>query len=83
MRFEFLIQKTDFLYEVVVHDDASTDCTSGIVRECAKHCPQIFKPVIHSKNQYPKGHNYVYLVRYMPRGTLLWREGRPFLSQTT
>lgn len=51
----FLIQKTDFVFEVIVHDDASTDGTSDIVREYAKRYPQIFKPVIQTENQYSQG----------------------------
>jgi glycosyltransferase involved in cell wall biosynthesis len=51
----FLIQKTDFVFEVVVHDDASTDGTSDIVREYAKRYPKIFKPVIQTENQYSQG----------------------------
>lgn len=51
----FLIQKTDFVFEVIVHDDASTDGTSDIVREYAKRYPKIFKPVIQTENQYSQG----------------------------
>lgn len=51
----FLIQKTDFVFEVIVHDDASTDGTSDIVKDYAARYPQIFKPVIQTENQYSKG----------------------------
>ncbi|WP_350594478.1 MULTISPECIES: glycosyltransferase family 2 protein [unclassified Pseudoalteromonas] len=51
----FLMQKTDFVFEVIAHDDASTDGTSDIVREYAKRYPKIFKPVIQTENQYSKG----------------------------
>ena len=29
----FLIQETDFPFEVIIHDDASTDNTANIIRE--------------------------------------------------
>ncbi|MGP9670023.1 glycosyltransferase family 2 protein [Pseudoalteromonas sp. AOP31-A2-14] len=48
----FLIQQTGFVFEVIIHDDASTDGTSDIVREYAKRYPKIFKPVIQTENQY-------------------------------
>jgi glycosyltransferase involved in cell wall biosynthesis len=51
----FLLQKTNFVFEVIVHDDASTDGTSDIVREYAKQYPKIFKPVIQIENQYSQG----------------------------
>ena len=51
----FLIQKTDFGCEVIVHDDASTDGTSDIVRDYASRYPKIFKPIIQVENQYSKG----------------------------
>jgi len=51
----FLIQKTDFPFEVIVHDDASIDGTTDIVREYASRYPNIIKPVIQVENQYSKG----------------------------
>ncbi len=51
----FLTQKTDFVFEVIAHDDASTDRTPEIIREYVKRYPKIFKPVIQIENQYSKG----------------------------
>lgn len=51
----FLMQKTDFAFEVLVHDDASTDNTSNIIREYQEKYPDIFKPIIQKENQYSKG----------------------------
>lgn len=50
----FVNQKTDFKYEVIVHDDASTDNTANIIREYADKYPEIIKPIF-QKNQYSKG----------------------------
>lgn len=53
----FLNQKTNFEYEVLVHDDASTDETSRIILEYASKYPAIIKPIIQENNQYSKGIN--------------------------
>jgi len=40
----FLQQETDFPFEVIVHDDASTDATAAIIAEYAARYPGIVKP---------------------------------------
>lgn len=50
----FLMQKTDFPFEIVVHDDASTDKTADIIRAYEKKYPQIIKPIYEIENQYSK-----------------------------
>lgn len=51
----FLSQKTDFAYEVLIHDDASTDGTAQIIRQYAEAYPDIIKPILQTENQYSKG----------------------------
>lgn len=49
----FLAQKTDFPFQVIVGDDASTDGTPAILREYAEKYPDIIKPILHEKNRGP------------------------------
>lgn len=47
-----LMQKTSFPFEVLVHDDASTDDTADVVREFELRYPEIIKPIYQTVNQY-------------------------------
>lgn len=51
----FVKQKTNFKYEVIVHDDASTDNTANIIKEYADKYPDIIKPILQKENQYSQG----------------------------
>lgn len=51
----FLIQKTNFPFEILIRDDASYDGTAGIVLEYAKLYPNIVKLFVESENQFSKG----------------------------
>lgn len=50
----FIDQITDFPFEVLVHDDASTDRTPEIIREYEEKYPDIIKPIYQKENQYSK-----------------------------
>lgn len=47
-------QKTNFPFEAIVHDDASTDTSATIIREYAEKYPNIIKPIYQTENQYSK-----------------------------
>jgi len=52
----FVMQKTNFRYVAVVHDDCSTDGTTDILRDYAAKYPDIILPIYEEENQYSK-HN--------------------------
>ncbi|MBE6708979.1 MAG: glycosyltransferase family 2 protein [Ruminococcaceae bacterium] len=51
----FVMQKTNFKFEVLIHDDASTDKTADIIREYQNAYPDLIKPIYQTENQYSKG----------------------------
>lgn len=59
-----LEQKTDFPFEVIIHDDASTDGTAEIIREYELRFPHIVVPILQKENQYSKG-NHAIIASFM------------------
>lgn len=51
----FVMQKTNFKFEAIVHDDVSTDGSAAIIREYAEKYPDIIIPIFETENQYSKG----------------------------
>ncbi|WP_374330135.1 glycosyltransferase family 2 protein [Soonwooa sp.] len=51
----FLMQECDFEFEVLIHDDASTDGTAEIIKEYQQRYPDIIKPILQTKNQWSQG----------------------------
>lgn len=51
----FLMQKTNFKYEILINDDASTDKTVEIIKKYEKNYPEKMKPIYQSENQYSRG----------------------------
>ena len=57
-------QQTDFPFEVLVNDDASTDGTAAILREYAAKYPDIIRPFYQEKNLYSQGKDLCLEVLY-------------------
>ncbi|WP_201790090.1 glycosyltransferase family 2 protein [Campylobacter devanensis] len=51
----FMMQKTNFPFEIIIHDDASTDGTADIIREYEKKYPDIIRVTYQTENQWSKG----------------------------
>lgn len=52
-------QVTSFKYEIIVHDDASTDATASIIRDYAERFPDIIIPIYEKENVFSKDRNLV------------------------
>jgi glycosyltransferase involved in cell wall biosynthesis len=50
----FVMQKTNFKFKAIIHDDASTDDTAEIIKEFADKYVGIIDPIIETENQYSK-----------------------------
>ncbi|GLU51116.1 glycosyltransferase family 2 protein [Dyadobacter frigoris] len=48
-----LMQETDFTFEIVIGDDASTDNSQQIIQKYAEQYPEIIKAYLHKENQGP------------------------------
>lgn len=48
-------QKVSFRYEILIHDDASTDNTANIIRKFEKEYPDLIKPIYQQVNQWSLG----------------------------
>lgn len=53
----FLEQETDFPFEILIHDDCSTDGTKEIIEQYVKKYPNIIKAFYEEVNQYQQGVN--------------------------
>jgi len=67
----FLEQQTNFPFEVIVHDDCSTDSAKAVIEEYVKRYPTIIKPVFQQENQFSKGKRPTFLASKYTKGQFI------------
>lgn len=50
-----VMQQTNFAFEILIHDDASTDKSVEIIQEYVDKYPHLFKPIYQKENKFSKG----------------------------
>jgi glycosyltransferase involved in cell wall biosynthesis len=50
-----LMQEVNFDYEIIIHDDKSTDNSAKIIKDYANDYPDIIVPILQTENQFSKG----------------------------
>ena len=61
-----LFQIVNFEYEILIHDDASTDGTREILEEYKNKHPNLIKLLLEEKNRYSEGINKIIYERVIP-----------------
>lgn len=51
----FLLQETNFPFEIIIHDDASTDSTAKIIKDYEKKYSKIINPIYQKENKFQAG----------------------------
>src|SRR5690554_497597 len=60
-------QKCNFNFEILIHDDASTDNTQAIIKEFQQDYPHLIKPILQTENQWSKKEGSINLRFNYPR----------------
>lgn len=67
----FLMQETNFKYEILINDDTSTDNTAKILKEYQKNFPNLLRVFYQKENQYSKGIDVTNILLKEARGKYL------------
>lgn len=64
-------QVTDFPFEVVVRDDASTDGTADVLRDYARRYPQTVRAILEPANTFSRGVSFIPALARSSRGAFI------------
>lgn len=64
----FLIQATEFPFEIIIHDDASTDTTAAIIGKYIRQYPNLIRPIFQTENQFSKRRRIITICMPYARG---------------
>jgi glycosyltransferase involved in cell wall biosynthesis len=67
----FLSQQTKFSFEILIHDDASTDGTARIIRAWQEKYPSVIRTILQKENQLSRGVRPFDLMLKEARGTYI------------
>ena len=56
----FLIQETNFRVEIIIHDDASSDKTTDIIKEYADKYSHLIKPIYNKTNKFSQNYKLIF-----------------------
>ncbi len=73
-----VMQKTNFEFEAIVHDDVSTDKSMEIISEYAQKYPHIIRPIFATENRWSKHTLYSYLDSLLTAKYLCTLDGDDF-----
>lgn len=67
----FLNQKTSFPYEIIIHDDNSTDNTKIIIEKYKRYYPNIINVIFQTENKYSKGYSTILIAARLARSNYI------------
>lgn len=67
----FLLQETKYSYEIIIHDDASTDGTQALINKWQLKYPNIIKSIIQEKNIFSQGKDAFEIMSRVAKGKFI------------